>query len=786
MKNLICLFSTALFVLFFSFSGFSQDIKQTIKGRIIDKDSQMPLPGANVAVVSLNAPLGTASDAEGYFSITDVPVGRHTIEARFVGYEPVIISELLVSSGKETVLNIELVESIVKLEDVVVKAQKTKGEAVNSMSMVSSRSFNVEETRRYAGGFDDPVRLASVYAGVASAGSVESNAIMIRGNSPVGVLWQIEGMVVPNPTHFANADILGGGSITMFSNQLLSNSDFYTGAFPAEMGNAYSGAFDVRFRDGNTENFEHVFQIGAMGIDVASEGPLSKNKRASYLFNYRYSTLGLVSQFLPEGEGLPIYQDLSYKIKFPLGENATISLWGIGGIDEFNKSAEEDPALWEYEAARRDITSDFKSGTTGLTYRKLFKNDAYLNLSFAASGYYQQNNAQWIEEDKTYTQLNRSTYSDTRYSAKALYNKKHNARLTSRYGLIYSLLGYNYDVNIVDETRTKLVRVSETKGNSSLWQFFAQTKYSFSKNLTLNAGLHSLHFDLNNKTTLEPRLGLKWKINPKHSLSAGYGLHEQQQLLSLYFIERTDAEKTIYPNKDLDFTQAQHFVLAYDFRLTENMRFRVEPYYQILSNLAVEENGPVAMINVETLHHFNKTLVSEGSGRNYGVDFTLERFLKNGFYYLATASVFESKYTGGDGIERNTRFNNNYLANLLAGKEWKIGKKQNQILGLNARFYMKGGDRLTPADVVASENAQEVEYDYSRAFENQAPTTYRLDMTANYQINRPGYALIFSVQINNMLASPTTYRDVYDYTLGTVREMQDGKPFPNMSLKIQF
>lgn len=766
--------------------SFSQTITQTIKGRVIDKESLTPLPGASIVIQTASSPLGVASDSEGFYQIDNVPVGRHTIVVTFMGYEPMFYSEVLVGSGKEVVINVELTESIAKIDDVVVKGNNNKGEPINSMSMNSARSFNVEETRRYAGGFDDPVRLASVYAGVASSGSVESNAIMIRGNSPVGVLWQVEGMTVPNPTHFANSDILGGGSITMFSNQILSNSDFYTGAFPAEFGNAYSGAFDVRFRDGNTDKFEHAFQIGAMGIDFASEGPLSHNKKTSYLFNYRYSTLGLLAQFLPEGEGLPIYQDLSFKIKLPAGEGGYLSIWGVGGIDIFAKNAEEDSTEWTFEQTRKHIRSDFKSGTVGMTYRKLFNNDSYLNISVAGSGYFQENNAKWLNENLEYNQLGLSKYLDTRYSTKILYNKKHNARLTTRIGVIYEFMAYNYELSVANQDYNEMIKVSDVDGNSSMVRAFAQAKYSITQNLTLNTGLHSMYFQLNDKMAVEPRLGLKWEASENHSFSASYGIHSQQQYLSVYFVERQTETGIEYPNKDLDFNKAQHFVLGYDLNLGKNHRIRVEPYYQILSNLAVVNKSPIAMINVENLHDFNLALVSTGKGRNYGVDFTFERFLNKGFYYLLTSSVFESKFTGGDGIERDTRFNNNFLVNALAGKEWKIGKNKNQIFSLNARVYVKGGDRLTPPDEEASRYMQAIEFDENRAFEEQAATTYRVDFTVNYQINLKKFAIILSTQVNNILESPTIYKYVYDYTTSSTRVMQDGKSFPNMSLKIEF
>lgn len=338
---------TTLIILFF-FLGingsclFAQNLTQVIRGQVVDKESMQPLPGATIIIMLTEPILGTTTDANGNYKINGVPVGRHNIKISFLGYHDIIIPEVLVGSSKEVVLNIELKESVTNLSAVEIKADVNKGLSINTMATVSARSFNVEETRRYAGGFDDPGRLASAFAGVSTNGGVESNAIIIRGNTPAGVLWQIEGMEVPVPSHFANAEVMGGGAVTLFSNQILSNSDFFTGAFPAQYGNATSGVFDVKLRNGNNEKYEHAFQIGAMGIDFSSEGPFKRGKGASFLFNYRYSTLGLLKSFLPE-QGLPEYQDLCFKINIPTKNAGNFAFWGIGGIDKFTNKAKDKP-----------------------------------------------------------------------------------------------------------------------------------------------------------------------------------------------------------------------------------------------------------------------------------------------------------------------------------------------------------------------------------------------------------------------------------------------------------
>jgi len=244
-----------------------------------------------------------------------------------LGFEPVVISEIAVGSGKEVVVNAGLKESQVELEEVVIKAKTDKKQAMNSMAIISSRQINMEEARRYAGAFDDPARLASSYAGVA-AGNMNSNGIVVRGNAPKGVLWRLEGLEIANPSHFANLTTFGGGGISSLSAQMIDNSDFYTAAFPAEFGNALSGVFDLKMRSGNRDKREHAFQAGITGLDFSSEGPFKKGQPATYLFNYRYSMFGLIKPILPDNAGLITYQDVAFKTDFPT-RNSGVFQFGV-------------------------------------------------------------------------------------------------------------------------------------------------------------------------------------------------------------------------------------------------------------------------------------------------------------------------------------------------------------------------------------------------------------------------------------------------------------------------
>jgi Carboxypeptidase regulatory-like domain len=330
----------------------AQEILQTIRGTVTDKETNAPLVGAEVAVLTMNPIMGDVTDPDGNFKIEKLPVGRHSLQVSYLGYEPLTIPNLLVTAGKELVLNLQLVESAVQLEVATVIAKHDKAEALNEMATVSARSFSVEETSRYAGSFYDPARMATNYAGVAVGSSSDlSNEIVVRGNSPSGILWRLEGVEIPNPNHFGSMGGSGGG-ISMLSSSTLSNSDFYTGAFPSEFGNALSGVFDLNMRNGNNEKREYAVMLGALGLEGAVEGPFQpltpkgerKGNGGSYLVNYRYATLGLLSAvgLNIAGDVTPKYSDLSFKLNMPTQRAGTFALFGLAGQNSAQFSPKAD------------------------------------------------------------------------------------------------------------------------------------------------------------------------------------------------------------------------------------------------------------------------------------------------------------------------------------------------------------------------------------------------------------------------------------------------------------
>jgi hypothetical protein len=773
-----------VFSCFLSLISYSQIPTQVIRGRVIDLEARSGLEGAHVIVQHTDPIIGAVTNADGTFRIEKVPVGRHSLQASFMGYKTAIIPEILISSGKETVLSIELEEIPITEKEVEVKASIDKDKAINPMAMVSARSFNVEESRRYAGSVDDPMRAVSNFAGVASNAGVNSNQIMIRGNSPKGLLWRVEGADIPNPNHFAFVGTSGGG-FTIFSSQVLSNSDFYTSAFPAQFGNALSGVFDIRFRNGNNARHEYALQLGIQGLDVSAEGPFSKNHTGSYLFNYRYSILYFLQYIDPSMKNIiPSFQDLSFKINLPTPRAGTFSIIGIGGASGITSEPKQDSASWNTLDDRSRSSLDNLMGAISVNHQIYLNRESFIR-SYISATYSKIASEESLMTSGYQMKPEESiNHQDLRINASLTYNRKFGTRYTVRTGIIYTSLFYKLDVNSINPFTGIYGQVNHGSGQTGMMQAYAEARNDFTNNFSLTGGLNFEYFFLNSHYSVEPRLALRWQLAPKHALSFGYGTHSQLEDIGVYLTEvPVNQSLSSQANRSLNYSRAQHFVVGYDYLIRQDMRLKIESYYQYLYGIPVIPGSYYSQLN-STGYYISDSLVNKGSGRNIGIDITFEKFLTKQYYYLVTISLFDSKYKGGDGILRNTEFNTNYVINLLGGKEWTIRSKN--IFGFNLKCSFTGGEYYVPIDLQQSIALHREILDESAAYSKRLPAVFYLDLTLTYRTNHKKFSGIWALQIRNLLNQKPVVGYAYDDFNHTVEIQKSLGIVPLLSYKVEF
>ena len=761
----------------------AQQPKQCIRGTVSDNSSNSPIPFATVVILHSDPVLGVITDTAGNFRINNVPVGRYDIQVSFIGYEPSIIREVNVISAKETILNLSLKENSVTLKEVVVTPNVNKEQPLNALSTVSARMLSVDEAKRFAGGFDDPARMASSFAGVASGNG--DNGIVIRGNNPKFFQWKMEGVEIPNPNHFADLASFGGGALTALSSQLLANSDFFTGAFPAEYGNALSGVFDILLRNGNNEKRENTFQAGIIGIDAASEGPLKKNGRSSYIFNYRYSTLGLIMPLLPKTTDGITYQDFAFKINVPTKKAGTFSFWGIGLLDHSGATEKTDSTKWVYNSDRENQDANQYMTAAGITHKYYFKKNIYLKTSLASTVSGIDFSIDNLNADLILKPKSNISNRNWNFVLSSFLNTKLSARHTNKTGIVATGLMYDILLENALHPNEPLSTLIDETGFSSLISAFTESSINLTDHLFMNIGLNSQVFTLNKHYTVEPRLGFKWQFAPMQSLGLAYGMHSRLERLNYYFTKDLSNNNELY-NKNLDFSKAHHFVMSYDLSINEYAHFKIEAYYQHLYSIPVVDKTSFSFINLQADWFFNSKLQNSGSGRNYGLDLTMEKYLERGFYFMITASLFDSKYKGGDNIWRDTRFNKNYLLNFLTGKEWQTGKNRQNVFSANIRLGYQGGNRYIPVDESKTFASGRVVYDDTKAYTKQWPSAVLAHCTVSYKINKKKTTHEFAVKIMNATKQKDYYGFQYNYLKNSIDENSKVIFFPNISYKIEF
>jgi hypothetical protein len=755
---------TSLCLIILAFPLLAQDLTQRVKGRVVDVASEKGLSGASVLISNAVVSSGTVTDSDGNFTIEKVPPGRYRLQVNFVGYG-MHEDELLVISGREAIIRVQLAETPTVLGEVAVSGVTLPAEAGTGIHTIS-----IEKTMRIPANFFDPVRMTTSYPSVVAAND-QANAIIVKGNSPNGLLWRLNEVDIVNPNHLANAGTLSdrpmanGGGVNILSAQMLDRTNFYTGAFPTSFGNALSGVLDMKLREGNADKTEFTAQASLIGLDVSAEGPLSKNNRHSFLANYRYSTVGLLSKLgVQFGDEDITFQDFSYHLNFHARNGATFSFFGLFG-NSVNDFAAKPRDEWEEDKDKYNIRYTSRTYAVGGNYVKpLPRGNFFVGLAYSSNN--QNRNASASHEvDDARLQLLQDEYSSARnlLSTHIRYEYKPGVG-AFQVGVLANYQEDDLNVSRLFGFPPPFPPISRREslrgaGDGILFQPYANWLIPFSDQWRTTTGIRYVYYTFNNTSSVEPRLALDYVVNSKSTASVSYRLTSQLQQTGTYFNSG---------NRFLDLTRAHHIEGGYRHQLSSNTRLTTEVFYQYLFDVPVESD-PASTFSVLNLLEgvALPDLVSAGTGENYGVNALVEKSFFQRHYFLLGGSYYESKYTAADGIKRNTRFNGNYTLNATYGKEWH-NDERHRVIGLNLRGLFLGAMRESTINEGHSVETGETAFDQTNPFNHKLADYFRLDLRLSFRKNKPGYTRTFALDIQNVLNTQNEAFRYYDFVQNQV------------------
>lgn len=749
---------------------FSQADSQVIRGIVLDAESGKPIEGAGIFVIGSEPPCGTVSDADGRFRLS-VAYGRVSLRVSFMGYENLILRNLLITSGRQPEITAGLQEKVISTDEIIVNGNKGE-RRVNPLAAISIHTLRPEDAMHYAGGFYDPSRMVNAFAGVVTSNNDYSNEIVIRGNSSRGLLWRLEGIEIPNPNHFSDAKGGSGGAFSAISSNVIDNFDFFTGAFPAEYGNAISGVMDINLRKGNTDKHEFAFQTGMIGAELAAEGPIA-GRNSSYLLNARFTNFGILNSLnlidLGETNYAPRTKDLVANINLQSGKWGYINLFGVYGSSELGKVASEDISSWHSLSDQWEESERQSLMTAGIKNTFILSGSGtYIRTVAAYTSYSNSYDEGYVDSSfaRSSSYLYDYTFPALRFSS--VVNHKISAGNSVRFGIFYNILTASMSNIRYNSGRPDTLVLPSAKG--SLFQTFFQWKKRIGQNLEINPGVHAINFSVNHQLAIEPRVGMRWQYIPGRAFIAGAGFHSRTESLAVYYSNIKTAEGRSPVNRDMGLTKAFHLAGGLEMSLADELQLRLEAYYQRLFDAPYENKVSSRYSTINSSEGLPEALlINEGKGFNRGTELTLEKTFSHNYFFLVTVSFFDSQYKAGDGRWYNTYYNTRYVSNILAGKDFRVGNGRKNIIGINMKFLARGGYRYTPPDVTASLKSKKIITDRNRTYENQLPFFMRMDAGINFRKNKPGYSWIVMLDVQNVTNRKNVFKKRFTYENGKIK-----------------
>ena len=777
---------------------------ETLRGTVKDAITGEPLTGATVKIVELSG-VGAVADIDGNYLISVSQGGRYTIEANYIGYEPSVMKEILISGAKEVVLDITLRENNTELTEVVVRPRVNKEATVNPTVLTGGVMLSMEEASRFAGGANDPARLVMSFAGV--SGEADGSGLSVHGNAPERMQYRIEGVEVFTPNHYNDMWNAGYGLVSGLNSNVIGNSDFFTSTFNANYSNALSGVFDVKMRPGNNAKYENILQVGSVFEELTLEGPISKKNYASYIVNYRYGFSSLVDKMgLIDTEGDHItFQDLSWKLNLPTKRAGTFSVFGLALFDKTHTDRVKLKDMHSaYDASNNDgdmmqilagVSHKIHLGnkwtwrtTAAYNMQHISMDNLYYGLQRDANGVLTTPLA-FEEPEKQYL-FSKQKQNEDRLLFNTELSKQVSGKWLTQFGAEYSHRFFDLNYRSVDRLYadpSTMQTFTNMKDNTGLASAFWQNLLTLSDHISMSLGVAANYFVLSKDFSAEPRFSIKWQPDDKNSISFGYGLHSMVEKLDAYFYR--DAAGNLV-NKDLGLTKAHHLLANYMYKINDNMNIRLNLFYQYGFDTPVGTNGRTYCVCNRFYAYTNEPLVGKGNTRNYGGDITLEHYMSHGFFGQTNFSLYKSEYRGEDKVWRNQFYDRGFMFKILGGKEWILGKN---VLNVSAKYSIQGGLRYTPIDVdqmSANLDAGIIDdtpiYKDNEAFSKRFKPTSVVDLTVSYKINKRKVSHTIAFEGLNILGSKAPLWQRFDLGTRDVRTDKAGISLPNIFYRLDF
>lgn len=726
-----------------------------VKGTVIDKSSRQPLEFINVMIVGLNK--GGVTDAEGKFSIEQVPPGIYRLQASAIGYKTVITPEYILST-RDLHIQIEMEENQTELEGVTITASPFRRDIE---SPVNLRIIGLQEIEKSPGANRDISRIVQSYPGVAFSPIGYRNDLIVRGGSPSENRFYLDGVEIPNINHFSTQGA-SGGPVGILNADLIREVNFYTGAFPTDKGNALSSVLDFKLRDGDMERNSVKATLGASEVSLASNGHLGK--KTSYLVSVRQSYL----QFLFDMLGLPFlptFTDAQFKLKTRFDAQNELTVLGLGGIDKMKLNTKADDEDNEYILSYLPKIQQ-ETFTLGTVYRHYA--GAHVQSVIASHSYLNNRNTKYRQNDESnpdnLTLRLRSTEQNTQFRLENSSSFR-NWKVTVGANLDYS----QYSNTTFQKVYTDHAQTFDYQTYLDImrWGLFGTINYtSIDERFTASLGLRA---DANNYSAamkdmtdqLSPRLSLSYQLTEHWSLSGNAGLYYQ---LPPYTALGFKNNNGLYANKyALRYMQVSQGSIDINWRKGDTFEVSLEGFYKDYDKipLSVADGIPLTCKGNDYGVIGNELLTSTAQGRSYGAELLLKWLIAKKLNLASSFTLFKSEYRNNKESEYiASAWDNRFIFNLRGTynlpRHWSVGMKVSCI----------GGAPYTPYDadkssLVTAWNAQgKPYYDYTRYNEERLPAFTQVDIRIDKTFYLKRCMLGFYIDLQNIAGSKLKQADV--------------------------